>query len=565
MADVTLTLRAIDEASGAFGAVSGVVKTVAGSLIEMTKQAAESERVGAQLSIVAGRLTDTFRAQATAISDQLGVDDEYIQQLQTLQLRYGVVPEHIEATTKATLDFAAATGQDAKGALEAMLRAAERGSDGVRSLGLVYQSTGDKTKDLAIATKMLEERWHDAAENAAQTAEGQWRKVQVQLDNVKESLGAIVLRANESTGALDNFSAGLTGLNHAIEKGTVGRFVGAGVGAIIGALFGDDETIARAKAQLNNATGDWQEEAQRAIEKVLGFKKSLKAADEGVVFDDGEVIEDRSFSERKAIAERAYAEMEKLDKAHAHNRMLIYEEAAKQEDDAMREWASRLADEARVTADDADERVKQRAAAQEEALRQWTKDLDSYISQSSQASRRLEAMQTEWNRAGVQMGAAVISGLGSQLKRLMQGGDFDIAAFFGSLFSSALGVLGGVLNFFAPGAGGIVSALGGLFRHDGGTIGYFHSGGMPATSSDERLVLAQEGEYMLSRQDVARMGGQAGVEAAKRGGGGGGTVIIQAVDAESVQRLMEGRGGRAAVNAVRLGRGGFSQLIRGRG
>jgi dihydroorotate dehydrogenase len=54
-------------------------------------------------------------------------------------------------------------------------------------------------------------------------------------------------------------------------------------------------------------------------------------------------------------------------------------------------------------------------------------------------------------------------------------------------------------------------------------------------------------------------------QAAKRGGGGGGTVIIQAVDAESVQRLMEGRGGRAAVNAVRLGRGGFSQLIRGRG
>ena len=80
---------------------------------------------------------------------------------------------------------------------------------------------------------------------------------------------------------------------------------------------------------------------------------------------------------------------------------------------------------------------------------------------------------------------------------------------------------------------------------------------------DEQPAILQSGERVLSRQEVRRMGGQQGVDRAARGGGSGVNFYVNAVDQESIRQLMEGRGGRAIVNAVRLGRGPLPALIKG--
>lgn len=106
----------------------------------------------------------------------------------------------------------------------------------------------------------------------------------------------------------------------------------------------------------------------------------------------------------------------------------------------------------------------------------------------------------------------------------------------------------------------------GVYFHQGGLI--MHDGGMVATAqanklvtahggawfgqhlkSDEVPVVAQSGEFMLSRGDVGRLGGPAAINRLrKRGAGGGGTTVIidsptiiintETLDEETIDRMM---------------------------
>jgi hypothetical protein len=77
-------------------------------------------------------------------------------------------------------------------------------------------------------------------------------------------------------------------------------------------------------------------------------------------------------------------------------------------------------------------------------------------------------------------------------------------------------------------------------------------------------AILQEGERVLSRSEVATMGGPGGVERAARGGNSGGTIVINAMDAASVQQLFESRRGRGLINALRTGRSPLTPVF-GRG
>jgi hypothetical protein len=126
MADLQLRIMGEDNASAAFSGVSSAASAAGQAIISFTRDSlkayAESERAQRQLSLVAKGLSGAFQEQAKALAETNLVSDETVMGLQTMLLRYGEAPAAVEGTTQAILDYAAATGNDARAATDALCR-----------------------------------------------------------------------------------------------------------------------------------------------------------------------------------------------------------------------------------------------------------------------------------------------------------------------------------------------------------------------------------------------------------------------------------------------------------
>jgi hypothetical protein len=97
-------------------------------------------------------------------------------------------------------------------------------------------------------------------------------------------------------------------------------------------------------------------------------------------------------------------------------------------------------------------------------------------------------------------------------------------------------------------------------KHGGGWIGAprFHNGAW--IGQDERPAILQTGERVLSRSEVASMGGPRGVDSAARGAV---NITVNTLDGSTARDYFTRAGGRALVNAVRTGRGSIGAFGRG--
>lgn len=538
MADLLLSLIAKDEMSDVFGKASGLVLRVKDALVEMVKAAAESERTQRQLKTVAGDLTNAFVAQSEAMSRQLAVDDEVIQKMQTILLRYGEAPAKVEATTRAVLDYAAATGKDAVGATEALTRGVNSGTGSIKELGIEYRATGRLSDDLGRATQALADKFAGAAENDADTFAGRVRRVTLEVDNFKKSIGGLFIEMEAGLGLINKLSVGANYLREALtgqNAGIAGSAMHAGFGAVLKGKPINVESVMRDMA--SGAAADAVTGGGAGSNRSVGSAGKEAAAEAERLRAWWGEIEFRLESRVTEIEmEQEAARIRKAQKADRNER----------EDDAMADAMIRAADQ----------RI--------EITKQKDKELND----------AMRAQEREYAQTGAILGAAMVNAFTSELAELAGGGEFDVGAFFGDMLSSLLTIGGAIAgNIIAPGFGGGIGAsigggIGNVFkaatrrRHDGGWVERFHGGGWPGgVGYDEQPAILQRGERVLSRREVASMGGPAGVDAAARGGGS--TVVIQAVDGESVRRLMEGAGGRAFYNAVRLGRGSVPRLFEG--
>ena len=131
--------------------------------IDAVKAYAESERVQKQLTRAAGEYADALGEQAEALSKKYAVDDDIIKQSQVLLTQWGGVGAATEDVTKAVLNYAAATGQDAVAATSDLIRNVEGGGVGLAKMGVHFTATGQKGKDLAAAVSALNKKFGGAA------------------------------------------------------------------------------------------------------------------------------------------------------------------------------------------------------------------------------------------------------------------------------------------------------------------------------------------------------------------------------------------------------------------
>lgn len=580
MAD--LFLRLIGDptsAASAFSDVSGMVRTLGQAVIQFSKDSvkaySEAERAEKQLARVAGEMTDAFKAQASALQESLGVSDDLVVKMQAMLLRFGEAPDKVDATVRALLDYSAATGVDAVQATRELLVAVESGRAAFKELGLQVKLTGNASDDAAAYTEALASVVGGAAGADSETLAGRTRKAAEAWGDLQKAFGEFLAEAEARFGVLEELAEKI----RAVKNAMTGQPQTGGPGRERGRMMEELESLKASRAQweslpleeksrffrefqggAQSLPGEWSKRIEQLEAELFGSAggwqpwapftqtqragRTTAAGRRAAGAGGGEGGPGRTLEYGFTVAGVEPSEYGMLAEEDRINKAT--EEALARANEQLEE---ELGSEARA---------QKLAAAQNKALEEAEK-------------RVREQQERAWEMAGASIGASFVGALSGELEKLMAGGPMDAGETVGAVLATILAVAGSALGMALGGPAGAAlgGALGGLAstvvrgatkkKHDGGWVERFHGGGWPGLAADEVPIIAQSGEMVLSRRDVSRMGGPAGVEQARAGGGV--TVNVSTFDGATAAEYFSRSGGRALADAVRGGRGMMPVLL----
>ena len=605
MADLLLNIIGTDSASTAFRGAAAGFQELTKFAADCTKQFEEQAKADRQLERYAGDLTGAFKAQASAMQETLGVSDDMVEQMQTMLLRFGEAPDQVEATTRALLDYSAATGTDAVQATQTLLSSVNSGKAAFKDLGLVYEQTGHKSADLVAVTEALAGKVGGSAKAEAGSLSGQTRIATEAINEFKESVGGLISEFITKTGAVGTFTQAIKDLQVLL------------FGAQKDSLQGLQQNIDAAKEKLASMQAGWRdaltivsagafagytkEEVDAQIKLIKSLEAEWQRADAarrqsaltgggglpGLAGPDeltnkGKKSAEKEANDRKLSDFESYAEAKtRADFQFAEDQKRALEQL---DDDRTK---AQIEDQQRYLKDEADEEKHY-----EKRREQLAKAVDYELDMAEKSRKEIDkadkklAQQEEKNAKELQekmekFGAAIGEAFGHALSQAIvtaieadqdtdiEGAAIDIGFGLASAVGAAIGSIYNPAVGQAVGAG--IAGLGAIAgavhrkgmkdakkRHDGGWSGpeRYHAGGWPGLATDEEPIITQHGEAVLSRTDVRNMGGRAGVERARRGGGrGGDTIYVSTMDSRSFTEFLGDGGFRGFYNAQRVGRG----------
>lgn len=463
MADLQLRIVGEDAASSAFNSVSSAARAAQQILIDFTKQSikayAESEAVQRQLQVVAKGLTGAFQQQATAMAQANNISDELVQQMQTMLLRYGEAPGAVKSTTQAILDYAAATGTDARSATELLTRGVEAGTGKFKGLGISIDATGSKTKDLAAATAELAKKYGGSSAADAESLTGQLRGAEEAFGDLQEVFGGFISDVGSKTGILKALTTELRNIAEGAQIAQ--RFIAAGGGKALwdsakAIAFGTNEEAAASRVAVNRAA------AQAMLPSVMA------------------PVTDRMQEE---ALRRAKSPVRETDRASGFTVKSESENYKLKEGDFIDPTDAAEADfnKAILGSSDYVKGLNQRRLAVEDGeANLWKVVSDA----ADKGAAEAKAKAKQWADAGSAIGNAFAGSLSSAIESLAAGQSLDVGQTLGDILGSLLPALGGILgNLIAPGIGG---AVGGILGQVGGAAarGLGRGGGVTIQAFD---------------------------------------------------------------------------------
>ncbi len=565
--------------------------------VDAVKAYAESERVQRQLARAAGDYADVLDDQAEALSRLYAVDDDIIKQSEILLTQWGGVGAATKEVEEAILNYAAATGQDAVGATQDLIRNVESGGVGLAKLGVHFTETGDKGKDLAAAVAALNAKFGGAATADAESLTGSLRGAGLAFDDLQKSIGESIAGFMQEAGAVGALTSALREMDEFITQKRSRGELDEKIRALD--LANAKQALTDAQYELNEAMMEGQSDtiikmftedmdrAQAKLDALVGKSKELtlpsvtgttnkgmhdaaaEAAKKSLTLTK-EYVQEETAAVKDGMAEQSVLIQQQNEEALEADRQMYAQALAErqkyhdaQEKAALDSWKQQSAMERKATED--------MLKAEEEAEKRATQE----------ARQSIEAKERQWKATGDQIGAAFVNALSDQLAKLADGGEFDAAQFVGSIlsavFSIAASAIGTAYGMPALGAAignlgsmGIQAGFGEMSRsnrsrgnmpkkfHSGGWVGdeatlpRYHSGSW--IGADEHAAILQSGERVLSRNEVQRMGGKGGVDSAAKGGPSL-TVNVSALNAKSVAESVESDFGLGLRRAIRAGRG----------
>lgn len=149
-------------------------------------------------------LTLASQQLASELQKQTRYGDEAILKMQSLLVTYGVMPSKLEEATRATLDFAAATGRDLETAALTVGKAAAGFTGELSRYGIIVDTQGiPKTEVFAKVLAKLQEQFGGRAVADAKTYAGQLAQLGNVWDDLKEQVGGFVVDSGGAVSVMD--------------------------------------------------------------------------------------------------------------------------------------------------------------------------------------------------------------------------------------------------------------------------------------------------------------------------------------------------------------------------
>lgn len=115
--------------------------------------------------------------------------DDSIQNAQTAALQFGLTKDQVKAIIPVVANFASATGQDLRTALDGVLQGVNGMGRGLKIYGVTIDETQTATERLGDISDQLTKKFEGQAEAIGNTATGAAAKYANQIDDLKEKLG----------------------------------------------------------------------------------------------------------------------------------------------------------------------------------------------------------------------------------------------------------------------------------------------------------------------------------------------------------------------------------------
>ncbi len=251
LANGSKDIDSIGERAAEFGKKAALAFAAAGAAIgafavSAVKAAAEDETAQRRLAETIEATTGATAKQIAGVEDYIkqtsiavGVTDDNLRPAFTRLVRSTQDVEEAQKLLNLALDLSAATGKPLETISMALGRAYDGNTTALGRLGLGLDADIIKSKDFDAIFKELTGTFGNFAENESETTAKQLERVQIALDEAKESIGAALLPVVQELTAwiLDNFIpaleafiAGLTGQDGLEDSltDTEKKFVGYG-------------------------------------------------------------------------------------------------------------------------------------------------------------------------------------------------------------------------------------------------------------------------------------------------------------------------------------------------
>ena len=230
----------------AFSVLSNGIKSFVGSLDESINLAKIQEKSINDLNqsfvktgIFSKEASEDFQKFASSLQNASTIGDEVILKNAAIIQSLGQLDSQgLKRATQAAADLAAGLGKSFETTSQLIGKVASGNTAALAKLGIQFDATGDKSKDLNTALTLIEQRFGGRAAGELLTYDGTVKAIGNTFGDLRELIGGVVTGNSTLRGSFQGVNVILQAAQEFIKKNTVAiqEFISSGIRGLVGSI-----------------------------------------------------------------------------------------------------------------------------------------------------------------------------------------------------------------------------------------------------------------------------------------------------------------------------------------